>query len=396
MLNNKISRNLIFSLSFFTLIFLIIFFRETCWLLEGSFKSSEFAYYRVGKTKSFLENLFFVYPGTGALMFWSNITNSIISMFSYDNAKLLSKYFTVFVYLFICIYIYSAKSSLLTLKKYKIFAIFLVLLSPPMTPEVWMSSAHLRGYFGILSFFLLFHDFEEKKKNKNFLIYFLIFFSGICSIYASAFTPAYLYKFYLEKKKENFYSFIYSLFAFLIQLWIIVNYTFKNFSTSNRFHLELDTFYNYFYNVIVRSFFGSNIPKSLFVNTEIYLFPNFNLIVYSSFFIVLTSVISYIFKKKDKIAFIMLTALIFVSGLVIVGSTEPGQAGGRYAVVPGIITILIIFRFFLIENNILIKNFFLLLLTFSVLVGAVEYSYKSPFPKALECIDYSQYNENVN
>ena len=92
----------------------------------------------------------------------------------------------------------------------------------------------------------------------------------------------------------------------------------------------------------------------------------------------------------------MLTALIFVSGLVIVGSTEPGQAGGRYAVVPGIITILIIFRFFLIENNILIKNFFLLLLTFSVLVGAVEYSYKSPFPKALECIDYSQYNENVN
>ena len=25
-----------------------------------------------------------------------------------------------------------------------------------------------------------------------------------------------------------------------------------------------------------------------------------------------------------------------------------------------------------------------------------NYSYKNPFPKALECIDYSQYNENLN
>ena len=259
-----------------------------------------------------------------------------------------------------------------------------------------MSSAHLRGYFGILSFFLLFHDFESKKRNTNFLIYFLIFFSGICSIYATALTPAYLYKFYLERKKENFYSFIYSFFAFLIQLWVIVNYTFKNFSTSSRFHLELESFYNYFYNVIVRSFFGSNIPKSLFVKTEIYLIPNFNLIVYSSFLIFLISALIYIFKKKDKITFIMLTALIFVSGLIIVWSTEPGQVGGRYAVVPGIITILIFFRFFLIENNSLIKNFLLLLLTLSVVVGAVEYSYKTPFPKALECIDYNHYNENLN
>jgi len=164
MLNKYISRNLIFTLTFFILIFLIIFFRETCWLVEGSFKSSEFEYYRAGKSKSFLENLFFIYPGTGALMLWSNITNSTMSLFSYDKAKILSNYFTVFVYLFICIYIYSAKSSLLTLKKYKIFAIFLVLLSPPKTPEVWMSSAHLRGYFGILSFFYYFMTLKVKKE----------------------------------------------------------------------------------------------------------------------------------------------------------------------------------------------------------------------------------------
>ena len=89
----------------------------------------------------------------------------------------------------------------------------------------------------------------------------------------------------------------------------------------------------------------------------------------------------------------MITALIFVSGMIIVGSTEPGQAGGRYAVVPGVILILIIFRFFLIEKNFLIKNFFLALLTFSLIIGSLEYKYMSPFPEALNCIDYSQYKE---
>ena len=89
----------------------------------------------------------------------------------------------------------------------------------------------------------------------------------------------------------------------------------------------------------------------------------------------------------------MITALIFVSVLIIVGSTEPGQAGGRYAVVPGVILIFIIFRFFLIEKNFIHKNFFLILLTFSLIIGLLEYRYMSPFPKALECIDYSQYKE---
>ena len=392
MLDTKF-KNFSFSIIFFSCVFLVIFFRETCWLVEGSFKASEFAYYRVGRTKDFIENLFFVYPGTGALMFWSNITNSVITLFPYEKAKLFANYFTVFVYFLISSYIFFSKSILLITKKHKIFAVFIVLLSPPMTPEVWMSSAHLRGYFGILSFFLLFHDYENKNYVSNLLSYFLIFFSSICSIYAAALTPAYFLKFYLEKKIEYFYSFLYSFFAFLIQLFIVINYTITNFSSSNRFHFELETFYNYFYNVIVRSFFGSSLPKKLFVNTELYLIPFFNLFVYSSFILVTLFSVIYLIKKKDNISYTMITALIFVSGMIIVGSTEPGQAGGRYAVVPGVILILIIFRFFLIEKNFLIKNFFLALLTFSLIIGSLEYKYMSPFPEALKCIDYSQYKE---
>ena len=85
--------------------------------------------------------------------------------------------------------------------------------------------------------------------------------------------------------------------------------------------------------------------------------------------------------------FVMLFSLILVSGLIIIGSVQPGFAGGRYAVVPGVILIFIVFRFFLIENNFVLKNLFFLLLISSLIIGSLEYRYFSPLPHTLQCTD---------
>ena len=370
---------------FFLLILFIIFFREPCWLIDGSLKMNEFDYYKIGKSKNFFENLF--YRGGDALMFWSNITNSIITLFSIDKAKLLAKYLTLLVYLTIFTYIYFTKSILFTNYKHKIFAIFIILLSPPMTPEVWMSSAHLRGYFGIFSFILLFQDYNNDTKIKNKITNFFIFFSGICSIYAAALTPAYFLKFYLSKNKNDFKRFLFALSAFLIQFIIILNYIYSNISVSPRFNFELSTIYNFFYNVPIRSFFGSHLPKSLFLTTEVYKAQFFNLFIYFLFIITCLITGFYLIKKKDMITFVMIFSLILVSGLIIFGAIQPGFVGGRYAVAPGVLLIFIIFRFFIIENNFFLKKFFLFLLTSSLILGSIEYKYMSPFPQALRCID---------
>ena len=374
---------------FFLTILIIIFLREPCWLIDGSIKGDEFGYYKSGKSKDFLENLFYIYSGTGALMFWSNITNSIITLFTIDTAKLLANYLTLVVYLTIFTYIYFTKSILFTNHKHKIFAIFIILLSPPMTPEVWMSSNHTRGYFGIFSFILLFHDFKNEKKIVNNITNFLIFFSGICSIYAAALTPAYFLKFYLNKNKNDLNRFLFSLSAFLIQCIVVLNFIYYNISETKRFHFELSTFYSYFYNVPIRSFFGSYLPKSLFVNTELYKVQYFNFFIYFLFISTLLMAILYLTKKRDKISFIMFLSLILVSILIITGSYYAGFAGGRYAVVTGVILIFIIFRFYIIENNFFLKNFFLLLLISSLIIGSLEYRYMSPLPNLLKCIDFS-------
>jgi len=374
---------------FFSTILFIIFLREPCWLIEGSLKPDELSYYLNGKSKSFFENLFFVYPGTGALMFWSNITNSIISLFPINQAKILANYLTLLVYLFIFIYIYFTKSVLFTNHKHKIFAIFIVLLSPPMTPEIWMSSAHLRGYFGILSFVLLFQDFKNDKIIINKITNFLVFFSGICSIYAAALTPAYLLKFYLNKDKNDLNRFIFASLAFCIQFFVVVYFILTNISNTPRFNFEISTFYSYFYNIPIRSFFGSTIPKIIFVETEIFMMQYFDLFIYVLFISVLILALSYIIKKKDQITYLIIFSLILISSLVILGTVQPGFVGGRYAVVPGVLMIFLVFRFFIIEKNSFFKNIFFLLLILCFVVGGVEYRFLSPLPQSLQCIDYN-------
>ena len=136
-------------------------------------------------------------------------------------------------------------------------------------------------------------------------------------------------------------------------------------------------FYSYAYNVILKTFFGSQIPKFLFVKSEIYLIKNFNLIVYILLVFLVSISIFYIIKKKDKLIYLMSVSLFIISLLVFIGSVQPGFAGGRYGVLSGVILIFIIFRFFLI------------LLIFSISTGSIEYSYKNPRPEFLNCSNYN-------
>ena len=119
----------------------------------------------------------------------------------------------------------------------------------------------------------------------------------------------------------------------------------------------------------------------------IYKIQYFNFLVYFLFILLCLISIFYLIKKKDKITYVILFSLILVSVLVIIGSVQPGFAGGRYAVVPGVILIFMIFRFYILENKVFLKNLFLLLLISSLTIGIIEFRYMSPLPQALKCIN---------
>ena len=67
---------------------------------------------------------------------------------------------------------------------------------------------------------------------------------------------------------------------------------------------------------------------------------------------------------------------------------SPGFVGGRYAVTPGVILIFLFFRFYLVERSILLRNLFFLMLTFSLIIGLLEFKYLTPLPESIKCISY--------
>jgi len=382
----NLNKNLIFfEISFLCLILFVIFYRSPCFLLEGTFQQDEFVFYKNSLENGFIKGLFYVYPGAGYFNFWTNLSTGISTFFTQDMAKVVVTYFALSVKLLIFFYIYFFQSKIFVKKAHKIFAISIILFGPPMTPEVWMTTIHSNEYFGILAFVLLFHDFDKSKSTAKKFVRTLVFFSGLSSIYAVTLTPVYFIKYFLIRTKDNLYNFLSIFSAFLIQAIIVVIYNILNVSHIQRFQIEISKLISYIYNVVVRSFFGSTVPKKIFYETNIYSLPKFNyLIIFLFIFIILFSLF-YIFKKRDLILNLIVLSLIFISTFVMMGSLYPSFVGGRYAVVPGIILIFLIFRIFITENNPLIKNFCAILLASSLIVGSVEFKYKSPLPELLNC-----------
>ena len=384
-----------YSLIFFLFIFVLIFYRGPCFLTEGIFQSDEFEFYKNAKENGLLNGLFYVYQGAGYFKLWTNISTTTASFFSFNDAKLITTYFSLLSYIIIFLLIYNLNSELFINLRYKIFAIFIVLLSPPMTPEIWMGSAHTREYFGILSFILIFYNPQYQSTFNKIIVNIFIFVSGLSSVWAVVLTPVYFIKFIFIKSKQNLSSFFSSLAASMIQVLIIFNqYSFVNLDldSSQRFQIEISKIFNFIYNVPIRSFFGSTIPKFLFLESNLYFQKGFDLVVYFLTLILILFTIFYIIKKKDFILNLIFLSFILISGFSLIGSLYPDFSGGRYAVVPGVILIFLVLRVYTIEKNLLLKFITGFLLFFSVLTGLIEFKYKSPLPHFLNC----KYYESIN
>tara|TARA_S200000501_G_C20852932_1_gene756481 strand:+ start:62 stop:1234 length:1173 start_codon:yes stop_codon:yes gene_type:complete len=385
-LNHK---NITLCFLFFLLITLLIFYRGPCFLLEGTFQQDEYVFLKNSIEHGFFKGMIYVYSGAGYFNFWTNFSTSFASLFPETISKIVVTYFALSAKLLIFMYIYFNDSILFTKFWHKIFAIFVILFSPPMTPEVWMTTIHSNEYFGIFAFILLFSNFKKSHYFKKNLTIFLLFISGISSIYAAILTPAFIVKYMVDKSKINLSKLISIFSAFILQLYIVVNNYLLNVGHDQRFEIEFYKFISYVYNILVRSFFGSNIPKNLFVETNFYILKYFNTFVILLFIFITFYLMFYIFKKRDKVLYLTVFCLLIVSSFVMGGSLYSDFVGGRYAVVPGIIVIFLVFRIFTIEKIFPIKILASAMLISSLVVGLVEFKYKSPLPQLLNCSYFS-------
>jgi hypothetical protein len=381
--------------SVFILITFLIIYRGPCFLTEGTLDGVEFEFYNYAKDNGLIKGLFYVYETASYFKLWTNIANTFASLFSFESAKIITKFFSVIIYYTIFTYIIFFGSKLFYTFKQKIFAICVILFSPGMTPEIWMGSAHIREYFGIFAFILLFYDPTNDTNLKKTFSHILVVFTFLSSIWAAALSPVYFIKYLFNKNKNNLIFFLSSFICSLIQFTIVLQYHFlKSVGTASRFQVGTDKIFSFIYNVPVRSFFGSTIPKYFFAKTDIYLFYYFNFVLFFTFLILIIFLLIYIFRKKDFLLNLILLSFILVSIFAIAGSFPAGFVGGRYAVLSCVILTFLVFRIFTLESNLIIKKSLGALLLLSLIIGLVEFKYKSPLPNVLSCKTSVIYSKN--
>ena len=141
---------------------------------------------------------------------------------------------------------------------------------------------------------------------------------------------------------------------------------------------------NFAYNILIRPVFGSGIPK--FVYNKLNIESN-TLLIIALFviFIFLISILRNLYFNRDRISLLIISSFFIHSFFVFFGSLYSDFVGGRYAVIPGIILLTLIIRFFQIEQNNLIKYFIFIFILCSLLVGLMEFKYLTPLPELLKC-----------
>jgi hypothetical protein len=377
------TKNKIFFISFCLLLIFLIVFRSPCYFFqEGYWHIEAYPFYKYSIDNSFLKSIFYVYPYASYYELTLNIVSKFGTYFP-NYSTLIDVYFALSIKLGIFFYIFFSDSIIFNEQKYKILVIFLILFSPPMTPEIWLTTLHAKAYFGILSFILIFQKFENLENYKKNIYRFLIIFSGLSSIYASIFAPIYFLRLLITKNKDNFINFLSSLIPLLINFFIFIRFSLLNVN-DDRFSFDIGKIESFSYNILLRPFFGSSIPKFFHSKLNI----ENNEVIYIAFLlIIIFSVLTLykIYQKKDEITLLIFTSFLLQSAFVFIGSLYGDFVGGRYAVIPGIIILILIIRLFQIEKNYIFKSIFGTLILLSIIVGFMEFKYFTPLPDIINC-----------
>ena len=366
--------------SFFLLLAFLIFFRSPCFFLEdGSWLIKESSFYDNSLKNNFLKSILYVYDYAGYFELSTNIISKLATFSPIFSDKIIT-YLLSLIYLAIFSYIYFSKSLIFYNENYKILIILLFLFSPPMTPEIWLNALHIKAYFGIFTFILLFQDFKILSEYKKIFYRFLIIFSGLSSIYSSIFAPIFFLRFFLQRNKDNLINFFCSLLPLIINIFLFL----FSLNNSDRFSFSYSKIESFTYNILIRPFWGSSIPK--FFYEKLNITNHYSIIIAIFLIIIALLIISYkIFKKKDDLLVLIIASFMLQSAFVLIGSLYPNFVGGRYAVIPGFILLSLVIRLFQLEDNHKHKYFFGFLIFMSLITGLLEFKYFSPLLNIIEC-----------
>jgi len=337
--------------------------------------------------------LIFLYNISGYFNLWMNIAAIFSNMSPIEYAPLISVYCAFLVLIYIFVYIIFSSSSLLTNFRTKCIGCIIVLLSPVMTPEVWLSPLNCMSYFGILTFLILF----EKKDSLTFkkINPFILFLSGLSGPYGFVLSPLYCLKYFIFKNRYDLINFLVIFACFIFQSLIFIYAKNLDLVAPDRFYLTYEKIINFIYNAPLKAFFGREILQTLISISNI-AFAKTTLLVITLLLLLLFLLLSIFIKKKDYILNVIFAAFLIESFLVLVGSAYKDFAGGRYSVVPGVIILFMIVRLLFIFKYSYYQHIFRIVLILSLTSGFLEFRYLNLYPNLILCKNCPIWKEEIS
>jgi len=414
MLNKIFFKDKLYKVFFIFLIF-FAYYRSPYIFNNGRFFSLDLTYYFAALSLSFFDAITYIDYAARYINLISNISALISSkLFELDNAQFVSVYLSLLIYSII-FYLILFKESYLFKRKYqKFLGAFIVLIAPVMSFEIWLNAINLQVYLGILTFVILF----LKDQNKNILFYFIsIAISGLSGVYACIFMPFFFLKFINIRNNFNLICFLSITVCTFIQLAII--YTSLGISLLDESNTAL-TFSKYenisfaykfeaisfAYNVIIRSFFGSSFPIYLasFFNMDLQAaLNNENVRNFLFLFSVLIIILSFVFfviatvsikDYNDKLIYLILIFLFFITSFVIIFGGVSMNLQGRYAALTGTILIFSFLHLSRVSSFNFMKSLSIILVIFTIISGVYDFRYEK-FIYYLDCINCPDWSEEV-
>lgn len=388
-LNNKFKIILLIS------ILIIVFYRSPYIFLNGRFVAEEGSFwFRNAFIFGPIKGLTQIFFGSAYINIWPNISSVFASLVPLEYSPLVTVYFAFVVQLYLFIYIIFSQSDFLITNFDKLFLSLIVLLSPPMVPAVWLNTLTSQVYFTILSILIFF----QKDNVNNFFTKsspVILLISGLSSMPTCILSPFFIYKYFKNKNRSNFYNSIAITFSTVCQSFVYIYVKINSLELAGiqlRYNISLEKISNYTYNVLIKSFLGRDLTQTLF-----YKFLNFINLYILSFFIIILMLFffKFIFKKirKDK-TLLSLVLFFLIQTCLAIYAAKLDQVQSRYAVIPGVLLIFIIYRIFQISFGAL-KFFTFSLIMLSLITGSYEYKLNNKYSHYLTCINCPDWKTEV-
>lgn len=385
---------------FFFLLLILFFYRSPYIFLNGRFMAEEGnVFFKFAYLNNFFSSFFFIDFFSGYMNLWANISAIFSNMFSLKFAPIVSNYLALIPKLIIVIYSLNRDNLLFNKFYYNVLFVLIIFVSPLNVPEIWMNSINSQIFFAMWVFFLVFTKYNNSKY--NILDTFILFVSGLTGIYSCILFPVYILKFYLFKTKQDFLNLIVLCICTFLQFVIVIYSKFSNSLYEGKLHaINPELIINFTYNVLVKSFLGTDLTKYIYNNYLI----NVSLSLISSVIIFLLIIFIFLFLNHQKKSFLnnkenkfiqiaILYAFISTSILVIIGGTG-NYVGGRYAALPSFYFLVFFIIIIKLSKINFLKYLSLFFLVNSIFFGFINFK-NNDYSKYLQCQNCPNWDDEI-